>query len=717
MRYFILILTLLFSSTFFAQMKRKTADKLFQRMEYFKCEEMYAELANKCINGKRNADWETVRRTAVCNAKLYRNEKSIQYFKLLNGKNMLNENDRELYIQTLRMNGNYDEATTLINASSLLFPANNFFNHLLKNNANFNSLFLDSSFYKIKETSLNSGKGDFAPSFYKNGIIYPSKSKNKGFLTARYGWDNAYFINLLHAEYDQDSVLQHVKLMKKEFFSKAHDGPVSFDSTETLMVITKNRIERRKGKEIITLTLYFSKKNGEEWGPLEAFTYNDPAYNVGHGNLSSDGKTMYFSSDMPGGFGAADIYVTRFVNGNWTKPENMGALINTDQHELFPFVQNNQLIFASNGHFGFGGLDNFEVELGTSDTPKNIGFPINSSADDFGYIIAKNNKKGYFSSNRKEFVDHIYSFTKRPITILLEGTVVARYKIMEPIQKQLVFMKDEATGKIDSLITDEFGKFSKKVPASKKYTFTATKRDFRQPEVPTATTFGIRKDSTVVTKVILFPTTIIIQLRVVEKETKNKIPFANTKISDYTKGTDTALMCNEEGMVALKVDRDKLYWAQGSMKGYVNADASFNTGTGYEKVIELQLQLPRLKKGDKFKLENIFYDLNKATLRPESMMALDNLVEFVLKNQVKIELSAHTDARGSDALNAKLSQARAQSCQTYLIQKGVPASWIIAKGYGEAQLINKCKNGVTCPEDLHQANRRTEVKVLEVYKK
>jgi outer membrane protein OmpA-like peptidoglycan-associated protein len=717
MRYLFLVTILLITNAFNAQLKRKTADKLFARMEYFKCEEMYAELAAKCIKGKKNADWEVVRRAAICNSKLFRTKKSIKYYQELQKKGILTEQDRESFIHTLRLDGSYAVANNLIEESIKAFPNNQYLARLNENKENFNTLFLDSSFYRIKESNVNSGKGDFAPNFYNNGIIYASASKNSGILNPRYGWDNAFFINLLHAEYDKDSVLQSADLMKKGFISRAHDGPVSFDSTETMMVITKNRLDKRKGKEVITLSLYFSKKVGEKWGALIPFEYNDASYNVGHGNLSADGKTLYFSSNMPGGIGEADIYVSRLIGDKWSTPENLGPTINTEKHELFPFVENNRLYFASNGHYGFGGMDNFEVELGSGIAPKNIGFPINSAADDFGYIITTNERTGFFTSNRENFIDNIYSFTKRPIEILLECTLMARYKVLEPIQKHKIFMKDEASGKIDTLMTDEFGKIKMKVPASRKYTFTATKRDFRQPDVPMASTFDIRKDSTVSTKLILYPTTIIIQLRVVEKETKDKIPYANCKISDYAKGTDTTLLTNEDGMVAMKVDRDKLYWAQGSKKGFVNADASFNTGIGYEKVIELQLQLPRLKKGDKFKLENIFYDLNKATLRPESMMALDNLAEFVLKNKVKIELSAHTDARGSDAANQKLSAARAESCVVYLIQKGVPANWIIGKGYGESQLINSCKNGVKCTEDLHQANRRTEVKVLEVYNK
>ena len=101
-------------------------------------------------------------------------------------------------------------------------------------------------------------------------------------------------------------------------------------------------------------------------------------------------------------------------------------------------------------------------------------------------------------------------------------------------------------------------------------------------------------------------------------------------------------------------------------------------------------------------------------MREESKSSLDKLADFILKNDLKIELSAHTDSRGSSSYNKRLSQARAQSCVNYLKKKGVGSRNILARGYGESKLINRCKNGVKCSEDEHQENRRTEVKILEV---
>ena len=125
------------------------------------------------------------------------------------------------------------------------------------------------------------------------------------------------------------------------------------------------------------------------------------------------------------------------------------------------------------------------------------------------------------------------------------------------------------------------------------------------------------------------------------------------------------------------------------------------------------IDLKYIAKGSTIAIENVFYDFGKATLRQESKVELDKLAEFLKENpKLKVELSSHTDSRGGDARNLVLSQQRAQSCVDYLISVGVNKNNIVAKGYGETKLINRCKNGVTCSEDEHQKNRRTEIKVL-----
>ncbi|MDG1333385.1 MAG: OmpA family protein [Crocinitomicaceae bacterium] len=715
MKQFILSIFILSSVATFGQIKQKIANKHFARLEYAKCIEMYAELSQDCFESKKKSDWENVRKAAISSYHLFNMKDAAKYYQQLHAKNMLDEMDREYYIEALRYEQAYEKSNTLIIESASLFPKNPFFKEMKEDMDKFDSLFADSAFYRTKEAAINSGKGDFSAAYNGNSIVFVSKAKNTGFLNPRYGWDNDFFLNMMQSTMNADSSLNEPTLLKHNYLSRAHDGPVAFSPDGKKMVITKNTLGKKKGKEVIVLALYFSELVNGEWSDLTPFQHNNATANVGHGVFSSDGKTLYFVSDMKGGKGEADLYSSTWNGLIWSSPKNLGNKVNTDRNEMFPFVQDDVLYFASDGHFGLGGLDVFEVSTAENSVPHNVGFPVNTSHDDFGLIFDSSKKIGFLSSNRGDNIDRIYHVRKRVVRVAVEGNVFALYgENKETVGEQTVFIKNRTTQKMDSTITDAKGHFSKSLALNNNYQIFTKKDEFISLNEAQLSTSGINKDSTLTCELLLKPTTISIHLRIIEKESRNVIPGATATISNYNTGWDTTLITNDEGMVTIKVDRNIVFWAHGAKKGFVDGDISFNTSNEDGKIIDLELELPKIKKGEKFKLENIFYDLNKSTLRPESMASLDRLADFLLKNDLKIELSAHTDARGSRSYNQRLSQARAQSCVDYLLKKGVPAAGIKAKGYGETDLVNHCKDGVTCTEDEHQENRRTEVKILEV---
>jgi len=710
----IIVLFSLIVFQLFGQLKSKVAAEHFGRMEYALCVDMYDELSSKFLNGKTKpeADWEFVRRAAICHFQLFEMKEASSHFEHLKSSNHLTEKDRELYIQALRYTEQYDASKLLIHESTTLFPNNAFFKQLKTKEDAFAQLFEDSSLYSIKESAFNSGMGDFAPAFFNNGLVYASKSVNTKAIHPTYGWDDSYYINLQQVQFLNDSTVGKSELLKDNFLSKAHDGPVCFNSKGDWMVITKNTLGKQKGKETIMLSLYFSQLVNGEWTELTPFKYNSDLYNTGHAVFAENDQALYFVCDKTGGFGEADLYVSRLKNSEWSEPVNLGPTVNTSQNELFPFVQNNTLYFASNGHFGLGGLDVFSIEIQGGTTVNNLGYPVNTSHDDFGLILDSTGLKGFLSSNRGDNIDRIYSYKKRPIHVNLNGIVYAQYREQEPLANQIIYLQNETNKQIDTLYSNEFGQFTSSISLNENYRVYTDKEEFILLKEALVSTQGIKKDSTFYCELALKPTTIQIHLRVVEARTGKIIPNATTSVTDYAINKDTTMITNELGMVTMKVDRNKSYWAHAAKKGFLDDNVAFNSTNENDKVIDLELRLPPIVKGEKFKLENIFYDLNKSTLRPESKIALDKLAEFIKKNDLTIELSAHTDARGSDAYNMKLSQARAQSCVDYLISKGVKKSSITAKGYGETQLLNKCKNNVTCPEDMHQENRRTEVKIL-----
>ena len=696
----------------FGQAKLRKANEHYNRLEYFSCAPIYAELAKKTIQGKGTVDWENVRRAAFSNKQIFQYNRARFYYSKLHETNRLTENDYVEYIDLLRTIGKYEVADELLADAIKVYPQNNFVTLLKDRNHDFGHLMTDSAIYSIEALSINSGLGDFCPTFYENGILYMSKSKNAGFLNGRYGWDNAYFINMLHATYDLDSTLMKGKVLKDAFFSRAHDGPVSFSPDGNRMVITKNTLGKHNDQDVVVLAIYFSERINGEWTEVKPFAYNNPAYNVGHACFSTDGNRIYFASDQEGGFGGADLYFSDYSGGSWSAPVNLGPTVNTDQDELFPAISENTLYFSSKGHFGIGGLDIFTIPVSLNGTVLNMGFPINTSYDDFGIVANKDEKGGFFSSNRGDFVDRIYSWQRKDPTIYFEGTVVERYAEKEPVPNQWVVFEDQTTSITDTLFTDSLGQFNTQLYMNHDYRFTTEKEYFALESPLSVSTMGIVRDTTIQGELVLKPLTIFVTLKVVERGTKTPIPYAKTTVTTALTGIDTVLMTDKEGLVTLQVDRYADYLAHASKRGYVDDQTTFKTDNENDKVIELLLQLPTIKKGDKFKLENIFYDYNKSTLRPESMAALDKLVAFITENKLKIELSSHTDARGNAAYNQKLSQARAQSCVDYLIKKGVPKTSIVAKGYGETQLLNRCKDGVQCSEEEHQENRRTEIKIL-----
>ena len=710
---FTLLFLFVFSSAF-GQLKQKTADKYYQNMEYAKCVEMYDELSNKCIKQGDKGNWENVRKAALTHYHLFEMTDASSLFQKLQNKNMLSEVDRTFYIESLRYTEKYGRSVELIRESANLHPNNTYFKRLLKESDQFESLFKDSAFYQIDETSINSEKGDFGVAYLNNSIVFASKAQNTGFLNPTYGWDDAYFLNVMQSNFNTDSSLQKPQLLKHNFISRAHDGPVSFNKDGTKMIITKNKLGKKNGKEVIVLALYFSNFVNGEWTDLESFEFNNDSYNVGHAVFNEDESKIYFASDKPGGFGESDLYVSERYGQSWSEPKNMGGLINTERKEMFPFVQGESIYFASNGHFGLGGLDIFQSSISGSSTPTNIGYPVNTSHDDFNLVFDASEKIGFLSSNRTDNIDRIYHVERKLLNISIEGDVFAQYDEKEVVSNQKVWINNITTNQLDSAITNTSGRFTSKLSINNEYRIYTQKEEFILLNEAKITTFDVRKDSVYYCELVLKPTTIQVHLRVVEKGTDKVIPMATTTITDYNLKWDSTLITNDLGLVTITVDRNKVLWAHGSKKGYIDGDVSFNTSNETDKVIDIELGLPPIKIGEKFKLENIFYDLNKSSLREESMSSLDKLADFLLKNDLKIELSAHTDSRGSNGYNQRLSQARAQSCVDYLIKKGVSKANIKAKGYGEYQLVNKCKNGVECSEDEHQENRRTEVKILEV---
>lgn len=267
--------------------------------------------------------------------------------------------------------------------------------------------------YKISKLSVNSGASDFSAVYYGNGIVFCSERKND--TVQHFTGSSKNLTDIYYAESLSTGSYGPAQIFSSKILSSYHDGPASFTADQNTMWFSRNLEEFKDPEnpdEDLVIGLFSAEKVNGEWTNITAFKYNNKDYSLACPSVTADGKTLYFTSDKPGGHGQSDIYTSRFENGEWTAPENLGPEVNSDQSETFAFIHGSgRLYFASNGHKSMGGLDVFYSDPeGTGWTaPVSLGTPINSKADDFAFIANETNESGYVSSNRK-FVDHIYSF-------------------------------------------------------------------------------------------------------------------------------------------------------------------------------------------------------------------------------------------------------------------------------------------------------------------
>ena len=286
---------------------------------------------------------------------------------------------------------------------------------------------------KIKNLDINSKFSDFSPMFYKDSeVVFSSAKDSSVYTTRRYKWNNQPFLDLYVAKpKNEEGDLMKPKKFSKKINTKYHEASMAFSPDKQTIYFTRNNFGKKlkRGKNGINhLKIYRSQWVNGEWTEAEELPFNNDNYSTGHPSISPDGKKMYFVSDRPGGYGGTDIYVVDILgDGRFSEPKNLGRTVNTSAKEMFPYITDNALYFSSNRSMGFGGLDVFKSDYadGYFSVGVNMGEPINSSRDDFSYIVDTSGDKGYFASNRigGKGDDDIYSFKYTLNLNAISGTV------------------------------------------------------------------------------------------------------------------------------------------------------------------------------------------------------------------------------------------------------------------------------------------------------
>ena len=403
---------------------------------------------------------------------------------------------------------------------------------------------------------------------------------------------------------------------------------------------------------------------GSLWSKPERMNKNvNTDYHESSASLASDGKRMFFVSNRPDGMGDRDIYMsTMDEKGKWGKAVNLGPTINTKYGEegIYIHPDGRTIYFSSQAHKTMGGYDIFksvyDEATKTWSTPENLGYPVNTPDDDVFFVVSASGKHGYYASingngyGEKDIYMVTFLGAEKPMVMNNEDNLLASQTapVKETVIAPVMQIKEAQLTILKGVITDAM-----------------TKK----------------------------PLEATIEL---VDNTKNMV------VATFTSNSATG-----KYLVSLPAGRN--YGIAVKKEGYLFHSENFDIpATAAFQEVTKDVELKNVAVGSKIILKNIFFDFDKATLRPESTNELERLTKLLQDvPTLKIEIGGHTDSKGADDYNKKLSDNRAKAVVTYLIGKGIAADRLTSAGYGEEQPI-----ATNDTDEGRQMNRRTEFKIL-----
>ncbi len=480
------ILTFLLPTRSFSQkLTTKLADKSFEEFAFVEAIGLY-EYAYE----KDTTDNYVVKGLAESNRNIGNTEEVEKWLKKLIDRHVEQPEDIFNYSQALKSNGRYLLAEQWLKEYADLRPEDGRVNIQVSLLEYIKFLMRDSTNYEILNTSTNTIGSDMGPAFYKDRLVFSSTSIGaKG--GATYKWNELPYLKMYSAQIGPYGDLNSVQSFAPKLKTAYHDGPVSIDPKKEIIYFTRNNYVKGKTSKsrdgVVNLKIFIGKKENDDWKLTGPFLYNSNEYSVGHPSIYKDGSVLYFASDMPGGYGKSDIYFSVFSNGQWSKPFNLGPKINTEGNEFFPFISNDGVLyFASDGHGGLGGLDiYFSVpERGVFSSIENMGYPVNSSKDDFGLALDSTGVKGYFASNRPggKGDDDLYFMKIKHIPVIIRGVVKDR-DTKDVLADAKISVINEAGNTIATSVTPIDGQFEFEVNKGQQYTINVTKEFYTENEV------------------------------------------------------------------------------------------------------------------------------------------------------------------------------------------------------------------------------------------
>ena len=600
----------------------KTADKLFDRYEYVDAAKEYLKLAE----GSK-ADNYVYKQLAESYYNVFNTKEAVKWY----AKVVEQKQDAETYYkyaQMLKAEGNFKEADQQMQQFAQLAPNDQRAKTFVSKPNYLPELQGQTKLYDVAKSDVSSDKTDFGAVLTNDNNIYFASSRNTSRKTN--SWNEEPYLDIYRATYNANGTISDAVAVEN-INTKWHDGPVSITNDGATMYYGSESFNEKeftkdkpKNAKFGKIYLYKATKQGDNWANGKPLPFNNKGYDVRNPSISKDGKTLYFSSNMPGGFGGEDIWKVAVNGDEYGAPENLGAKVNTEANESFPFItEDNILFFSSNGKTGFGGLDVFKMDLNKGTEAINVGEPVNTSKDDFAFTYNTTKKVGFFSSNRDGNDD---IFKADPICNFKAVTTVRDEITGKEIEGALVVLTDEKQNILSSFTTDVAGRTETMLKCLPVYISYATKSGYENSN--------------------------IYKVEILESEF----------------GLDMAVGITLKPIAPIITEKEVI-------------------------------------------LQPIYFEYDKSNITADGAAELNKLIIVMNENpNMIIFAKSHTDSRGSDNYNMKLSDRRAKATVQYLLSKGIAKERISGQGFGESEPKVACKS---CTEEEHAQNRRSEFLIVK----
>lgn len=617
--------------------KTEKADKLFKQFEYVDAAKEYQKVLEK------ETDKNYVQKQlAECYYKMNKTAEAAQWYKQLT-KQPQEAEVYYKYAQVLSANGKTDEAAAQMKIFAEKAPNDHRAQAYLANPDYLKALDSKQKSFNVRALTINSEKTDFAPFLAPDDYLYFASARDNS--SKKDGYNDESTLDIYRVILGKDGQFGKPEAVS-ELNTKWHEGPLCITADGKTMYFTRDSQADKKfikDKKLNTnfgqIYLYRAELNNGRWSGITALPFNGLDFSTTSPSISKDGKTLYFTSDRPGGMGGNDIWkVSVEKDGTYGTPENLGAKVNTEGSEQFPFIsEDNILYFSSNGHLGMGGLDIYSLDLNNPNAEAvNIGKPVNSQKDDFSFTFNKTKNMAFFASNIKGNDD--------------------------------VYAADPFCN-VEELVT-----------------------------VTNAKTGALLADAKV---------TVIVDASADKKDKKKKV----TK-KDKQGAVDNKIT-GADGLANFTLECNKAYTVSVSKDGFESGVFNVEKSKGGQLKLDAPLKpIDVVVKTDRIELKDIRFDFNKWDITADGAAELDKLVKIMEENEdLVIMVKSHTDTKGNAKFNMNLSEKRAQSTVQYVISKGIPATRISGKGYGESEPLIDCKENCTPEQDAQ--NRRSEFIIVK----